>query len=715
MTDQARSQGLEPRPPLTWRATRGVWLLWALGAALLTVSPLLWHLGYFDKTGPYIGSGIVAVLVALSAFAWGYRRFWPGALRGLELRLFLGAFLAATAVQEPLATLVTLAVAAACYMAGAAGLAKLGVESRSPLERIALATGTGLGLCALVLIPLGLAGLYRPGIFWLLLAAALVVFRSRLPGLWRDLCFLDAGWETAAHEDSPLVGVVVAFLPAFAAAFWMAAMAPATATDPIAFHMPAVKHYLQSGELSPLPVLEGAYQGGRWLFSLGHSAAYSYYPQSFELLQTLAWGLGGQAAAQMISPLFAILAALTAGAIGRRCGLSSLAAIVGMAAAFAIPVVSWSGAIAKNDSMLAYFELAALFTVITAREHAARRRLLLGAFFLGLCFGTKHVALFGAIPISFLMLGRLRELRAPWRLALGMAAVFAAAGLTWHARTWLATGNPLFPADVAFAGKAMPAIGGRTATPWLDRLTYPWVAHFRGRLTNEGPSDNPLGFFFVFFGAGWALLRRRQRSAAERDCLIFCAVYAAYWIYSWGVLRYGIPLLLILAMLTAHRVEGLARASSRWVRRGVAVALAYCFAFALLPALMLEVNVHQLRYFARRIDRTGYVRAMLKEYPSIEYLNSHLTGREWALAIDNCALAYANDPLRFRCMELRGAMSRERVEDVIDVVRDNAPDFLVLPADETGDLLLPPARAAGYRQAIFEDASYRVLRRRTGE
>jgi len=37
------------------------------------------------------------------------------------------------------------------------------------------------------------------------------------------------------------------------------------------------------------------------------SADYSYYPQGGEALMALAWSLGGQAAAQLISPLFWVL------------------------------------------------------------------------------------------------------------------------------------------------------------------------------------------------------------------------------------------------------------------------------------------------------------------------------------------------------------------------------------------------------------------------
>ena len=271
----------------------------------------------------------------------------------------------------------------------------------------------------------------------------------------------------------------------------------------------------------------------------------------------------------------------------------------------------------------------------------------------------------------------------------------------------------MFPASIHIAGRALPAIGGATPTPWLDRLTYPWIAHFRGRLTNEGPSDNPLGLYFLFFSVGWLLFKRREGSLTERDCLLFCGLYAAYWIYSWGVLRYGAPMLFVLAQLTAHRLEALSARANRWVRRTAAVALAYCFAFALLPALILEVNPIQLRYFSRGLDKEGYLRAMLAGYPAIEYLNGRDDDEQRTLAFGNCATVYARDPARYRCVELRGAITDERVEEIAAMVEASSPDRLVLPMGPRGRRILPAVEALGFSEIAYEDPVYQVLERRS--
>src|SRR5690606_29917693 len=124
------------------------------------------------------------------------------------------------------------------------------------------------------------------------------------------------------------------------------ATAPAIAYDAVSHHLPAARHYLEGGKLEPLPMVEGVFAAAR-TFSGGHALAYSYYPQSFEELMAFAWALGGQPAAQLVSPLTCLLSALLTLAIARLCGLSRLAAAVGLGAGLTLPFAHWVGAISK--------------------------------------------------------------------------------------------------------------------------------------------------------------------------------------------------------------------------------------------------------------------------------------------------------------------------------------------------------------------------------
>ena len=703
-------------------------LTWSAAAFALTIGPLAWHLDYFSRPGPQFRSAILALLGALGLAAVVYTRFRRQALWRWEPRLLAAAALAAILVTEPLALAVCAWMALTCYAAGAFALARLRFEIDSPAARIPLAIGAGLGCLILVLFPLGLAGLYRPWVFLLLLASACLVFRAHLVGLARDLRALDDTWRASSELRSPLAGVAVTFAPAFLTAFLMAALAPAISYDAVSHHLPAARHYLLQHELTPLPVVPGSYRG-RALFSLGHSVAYSYYPQSFEELLSVALALGGQPAAQLITPLFFVISLLLAVAIARLCRLSRLGCVVGAAAAATLPFAHWTGAVVKNDYPLAFFEMAAMYAVLRARKHenetarhgTAPGWLFLTAFFLGLSFGIKHVALFAAIPLGLLLLDEIRRRRGALRLAVVAALIFAASGTFWHVRTYLLTGSPIYPARSNDASRTVAALDGTRPSRWTVHLLYPWIAHFDGHKVMESPTANPLGFFFVFFASAWALMRRSKPSREERACLFFIAIYYLYWAYIWGVLRYALAPMILMAFLTAGRAAEFERQTAsrppferqtgRAARATLAAALAYCLAFALLPTMILEVNVHQFEYFAGKLDRPGYLRTTLADYGAIEFLNQHAQADEQTLAVNNCAAAYANNPAQFRCVRFF-AMLPDRVQLIGELVESTAPDYFVVPSGPPGDPIRARLDRTHYGEPIYTDAAFEVLRRK---
>ena len=377
-----------------------------------------------------------------------------------------------------------------------------------------------------------------------------------------------------------MMGVVISFAGIFLVCGLLVTLAPSVAHDSIVMHLPSAMFYSAKQALVPLANLD-----------------YSYFPQGFEVLMTAAYLFAGQAAAQMISPAFFGLTTFLVFVVARECGLARAPAIAATISGTSIPFLHWTGSVAKNDIALALFQLAALHCYLRARRPDATNWLRLGAFFVASSFAVKHSALFGAVPLAALYLHLLWKRGRLVREVIIMASVFALFGLCWQVRTFALTGNPVYPVKWHSAVEALRPDSMRA--PDARSIPYyqiPWRIHFDGRLEGlpatafESPLPNPMGLFLVVCVPVWALVRRRSRNPLERACLVFCGVYFLYWGAVWPVLRYAIPLILMLVVLTTARLWALSLHLPRLARRATELALAYCLGFALLGTMIIEVN-----------------------------------------------------------------------------------------------------------------------------
>jgi 4-amino-4-deoxy-L-arabinose transferase-like glycosyltransferase len=488
-------------------------------------------------------------------------------------------------------------------------------------------------LLATAMFVLGLAGGYYPVVFALLLSLICLAFFRGIPELWRALRAVDRVWADAAELRGWLGTLLVAFAVLFLLSASMVILAPSLAFDVLRYHLAEVQAYNAQHALVILPFLD-----------------ISYTPQNTELLMTLASGLGGQPAAQMVPPLFFALSLLMVFALARRSGASPLGALAGAIFAGTIPFLHWTGSVAKNDLALAFFVLAALYSYLRWQESGQFAWIELGVFFVAMAAGVKQTALFALPPLAvFYALAAWRQGRRLRAMA-SLAAIFLAFGLSWYARAWLLTGNPVYPWRL---GTAVSPAAARTG-PSSAALRYfelPWQLHFEGQKYFASPLANPLGMFFVLFAPVWLLVRRAAANRRpELACLVFTAAYLVYWSVADPELRFACAPILLLAALTGMRLITLYDASARWGKGVILGGAAYVLSFALLAATIVEVNAPQLRLFAGKLDARGYLREALVTFPSLEYLQKQAAPGDRVLSVANTSVAYAPDPAAFDCI-----------------------------------------------------------------
>jgi hypothetical protein len=611
-----------------------LWWAWLIAIAVLAAGPFRGEVEYFRDHGNLVYfRAIVGLLVLLVPVCFLYVRWRRGGWYRYELPVIAGGAICLAAVEQPRGFGVGLLFFLACTTAGQSLARLFGITFQSAAETIGI--GFSLGSAALipVLFILGLAHAYYWPVFLLLLLLPLVVCRrDALQGvraigrLWRA-----AGQVPAlAH---PLSGVAVVFVAAGVLCGTLAPLAPSLVLDALKMHLPSAQTYVAVHALQPVLNLP-----------------YSYYPQGFETLLATAYALGAQPAAQMITPIFFVAFLLVLFEIAKLCEFDSAAVLIGVATLLMTPFLLWDGTQMKNDTELALFQAAALYCCLRWRASAERAWLMLGAILLASSFGIKHTAALGAIPLALLFVAPLYRKARGVRTAVMFFLCVGVLGFYWHARTFLLTGDPLYPRDwvqaVKFKRHYSPSERVRR------RLEALWLIQFHATHDAfESPLHSPMGITLLTC-APLALLAPRRQNRNRTACWFYIAVCLLLWGSRLSELRYALPAIALLIFFVAAKVKEAYQ--QHWalapglVRFSIAAALAGTLAYGLLGAILLEIVPGQLPLLAKRISRATYLRSNLPGYAALESF-ARASPHAAVLAVIACGRAYAPNPATSAC------------------------------------------------------------------
>lgn len=663
---------MDTRPQTSYvRIGALAWLVWLAIAVWLTVPGFVWQVEYFRSPGPRYFRLLIFLLAVSPPGLWAYNWLRLPRLWRWEFSLVAATPVAAAFLYEPKAAAVTLVVVLASFVMGRRARSVCGIAANGTVEDIAVSTGLGLGALHCALFLMGLAGWYTARAFLLLLAAFLIIGRRAWIEFFTAPGRLHRAWGATSELRGWAGALGTVFGAALIACGVMVMLAPSLAYDVLRAHLPLVHYYAAQHALRTPAYID-----------------YGFFPQGVETLMTLGYVLAGDAAAQMLPPVYFVLALLMAFRIGRICGLSVFTALAGTLSAAAIPLLHWTGSVAKNDLALAFFVLAALHGYLRWRESGNFRCVLAGAFFLAMGAGIKHSVVYAIPPLALLYLQAASRQPRAVRAVVKLGAIFVVFGAFWLVRTWVLTGNPVYPFS---AQAAVPATGETSWWSVMVRcLRLPWDIHFHGRAYFESPLDHPMGIVLVLFTPLWALAGKRV-NRTEAVCLFFCGLYLAYWAIVQGMPRFAIAPIMILCVLTAARVVHFCRVTRPVIQVSILAASGYALLFGLLGAAIVEVNAPQFRYFARRIDKPGYLRQALSPYRAMEFLRGVAHPGDAVLSVDSCALVYAPDPSAFHCLWQATAVS----------LGGHDYRLLILPTARSG---LAPA---GWRK-VYGDESFAV-------
>lgn len=368
---------------------------------------------------------------------------------------------------------------------GRRALSRLPLGHLSRAEALAVEGAVGLGLIAVGVLMIGLAGGFRAGPLWgVLMVVGLLTLRQSM-GWWRSLGYTLREVFTSLNTPwSRFLGVLILI---FLGAALMRAFAPPAAWDALAYHLTGPREYLAQGSISAHPenFFLGFSQNGEMLFGLAMSL------------------LGRDTSAAPVHALWGVLGLCATGGIVRRYlnRDAALTAILCLLMGYSFDLLfGW----AYVDLIL--FAYGAAVLVIADLWWVTRQpgALITLGLMLGLAVGTKYVAvglvfalLIFVIGISWGSGGIRLCIRNFLLILIPAGAIFS----PWALKGLMHYGNPVYP--FFFNGLNWDAERSRifaTAETSLIEAGNLWqlpVLPIAATILGVEKADTGSGFFFT--------------------------------------------------------------------------------------------------------------------------------------------------------------------------------------------------------------------------
>ena len=535
------------------------------------------------------------------------------------------------------------------------------------LERTVLSAGLGLGALSALLFLLGMAGLFHPVAFLILLALLLL---SAVLAPRESRAVLPAGiGRVLAGEEKVLLSV----LGGGVVLTWLMTLPPPVFYDALMYHLGVPNLYLIHGGIDNLP-----------------HVVHSYFPFGVEMLYLLGIWMGGLQLAGLVNFGLGLLAAMTLAALAMRYWGRQRAL---MAVTFYIlsPMAVLLSRYASSENGLSLYFLLTVLCLTRWREDEKGGWLVLAGIYGGLAFGTKYVGgLFGILLPSFFLVfpalsgGAEGRVQRSFRALVVFLCAAAAVSLPWLVKNALFTGNPFYPAFTSLFGpaswipeQARMLAGSAHAVwagdhSWKALLLLPWNLAFGGDDFGAASKGN-LILGLILPAA--AVLAMKVKGEQERALTFLLGAYFALWATTFWMARFLLPfsalgsIVIILALTGKNPSRGRLRAVTALVVAAVLVHGAVLFRDeptrrTFRPALGLESG-------------DEYLRGLLRVYPAVEFINHALPADARILVLGETRVAYLERDHLFQSV-----FDRPLVDALVGGQRD--PDVIVASLKEEG-------------------------------
>jgi len=474
-------------------------------------------------------------------------------------------------------------------------------------ERLIFEAAAGLGLIAILTFALGVLQLfYFPTFIALIIAAALIGFRE-LGGVIRDCISVI---RSIKIKRAKLVNsTAAAAVGSIATVALLRALAPPIGDDwdSLAYHLAIPKLYLKH---------HGIYYV--------QFASHSNFPFLWEMLYTLGLAFGSISLAKLfhfMAWLMLIGASwhFTNRHFGRKTAVTAILILA------AVPICTWEASTAYVDNAAALFVLLSVYAAVNFRSTFDKRWIYSAGILAGFAAGVKMTALV-IIPILAAWIILSPQNSKQRRFELGKAAIFAAAAVItaapWYIKSIIYTGNPFYPffyeifggrnwtaeaAAIYRADQLKFGLGRDSAAllmlPWNLAFRFTRFVDFGARIGTDvfelpAFTGNTLAYISstgpIFLAALPAVAFGAVKKGLHRPLMITAGALGIVWFFSMQNARYLMPVIALLAPLTAEtcRLAGLRKAIT-WTAAAAAFFSLIIFVIFIIPSMPVSIGLEK--------------------------------------------------------------------------------------------------------------------------
>ncbi len=493
----------------------------------------------------------------------------------------------------------------------------------------AVPAALGMAAWGVLVLAAGLLGALRPAVFIPLILLCALAVRTIRPAAGGGRIMFGAELLVLLAA-APLVLLVLG-----------STLAPETAFDSLNVHLPYARESAEQGRIAFAP--------NNWSSVMPALPLMSYIT---------AFVLSGVTLAKLFNWSCYLLTGAVIYSFGRRLS-DTLTAAAAAVFFLACPVALYEATTAMIDLPLSLFSAVAVLSLLVWMRDRERVWLDLSALAFGFALGCKYHAAFWGLPIASVLLWQSRS--EGCRVAVRRLARFGLIALLpflpWLLRAWWYTGNPVFPLanglfpNPFFTSAMEEAARAAYANEGVGRsagalLALPWTV-----TVHPGPFRGTIGWIFP---AGFVLAAVRCRDAACRAGLFLAAVFFATWAVTAQEIRYLLPAVPLLAILTAFGFfDGQSR--SRMARTGRVAGISAAVAFCVTSWPTVHRAIYPewtywhswkspLKYLSGRERAQEYLR---RDVPAIfvyDYINATLGRHDRVLLLNDASRFYSSVP-----------------------------------------------------------------------